>query len=497
MILSNEQDENSYYKDQFEISNENYRRSLVGFEYPKVLFDSPPTANQAKIMIFSIFFIVGITQGYQAAIVMELQEKGCTYSQQAFFSLGLYPFSFRILFAPVLDIFYIKSIGKCKSWVFGTCTALFTILTISAIDADSRIHPDNYIRLTLVWLAVNMLVLYLQVAAEVWATKIFDSPDDTARSANMVMLGYNSGMFAGLNVFVPLSDLDWLNRHIFTGNRLDTPIMNHTRMHVLQAIICLTVGMYVLMRVAEKRFNTRQSSKDTACQVLNIVPKIFANKNLRLILYFICAGRLFSSLVMDTMPLKLIDHGIKKTTLVNLGTYTFPLLLVSSYVFMRIMKQSHLMRQSYYLYLFGSVMFMVSYLIYIDLKVNSNIARTGWLLLATSIIGRFQLRLVFIQGFFNTITQEAVASTFISFMMCWTNSFEHIPSTIGLRIVGADIINYDVFVFLCLLLELCMIVPLYKSAKYLDSLRKSDFAVVDERTSDELTNMDRDGSLTN
>ena len=98
---------------------------------------------------------------------MELQEKGCTYSQQAFFSFGLYPFSFRILFAPVLDIFYIKSIGKCKSWVFGTCTALFTILTISAIDGDSCIHSDNYIRLTLVRLAVNMLVLYLQVAAEV------------------------------------------------------------------------------------------------------------------------------------------------------------------------------------------------------------------------------------------------------------------------------------------------------------------------------------------
>ena len=63
----------------------------------------------------------------------------------------------------------------------------------------------------------------------------------------MVMLGYNSGMLAGLNVFVPLSDLDWLNRHIFTDNRLDTPIMNHTRMHVLQAIICLTVGMYVFI----------------------------------------------------------------------------------------------------------------------------------------------------------------------------------------------------------------------------------------------------------
>ena len=448
---------------------------------------------EARFFLFMMFFIVGITQAYQIAIIMELQEKGCTYSQQAFFSIVLYPYTFKILFAPFMDLFYIRGLGKCKTWTFLTCAMISLLLFVTSPSADERVYPDNIGRLVAMWLTINMAVVSMQITGDIWCVKLFNDPSETGRAAAAITTGQAVGMFFGLNCFIPLNSLAWLNETIFTDNPLTEPIMTHTKLHIFVAVIVLAIGLVALLVVAEKRILHTHNSNHSACKVMKIVPKIFENKNLRMLLFFIGASRIFSSTVMESVLLKLIDNGIKRTTIVNISTYTFPLLLLANYIYMRIMRKGKLMTQCYYLYLLGSILYMSYFWIYFDLKTNGNTDRTKFFLVLYSIGERFQNRFLFLLGFITTITQEEVGATFITFMMCWTNGFDFIPGTIGLRIVGADIINYDIFAFVCLLLEICIIVPLYKSAVYLDSLEKSDFAVLEVATQTHEIDMPYDG----
>ena len=49
-----------------------------------------------------------------------IQTYGTTWSQQATFSFAFWPFSLKLLWAPVVDSLYLKRFGRRKSWLIPT-----------------------------------------------------------------------------------------------------------------------------------------------------------------------------------------------------------------------------------------------------------------------------------------------------------------------------------------------------------------------------------------
>lgn len=68
------------------------------------------------ILLF-LYILQGIPLGLIAAIPMLLQNRGASYKQQAEFSFAYWPFSLKLLWAPIVDSLYIKSFGRRKSWL--------------------------------------------------------------------------------------------------------------------------------------------------------------------------------------------------------------------------------------------------------------------------------------------------------------------------------------------------------------------------------------------
>src|SRR5688572_6752852 len=73
--------------------------------------DELPAANWRKdissiLLLFFLYILQGIPLGLIATIPFLLQSKGVPYTEQARFSLAGWPFSLKVLYAPIIDAVY-------------------------------------------------------------------------------------------------------------------------------------------------------------------------------------------------------------------------------------------------------------------------------------------------------------------------------------------------------------------------------------------------------
>ena len=85
------------------------------------------------ILMFMVFyFFQGIPMGLFRSVPIILTTKKVTYAELGFFSFALWPGALRLFFAPLIDIYYIKKIGRRKSWIIPIQLIMGFIFLLSA-----------------------------------------------------------------------------------------------------------------------------------------------------------------------------------------------------------------------------------------------------------------------------------------------------------------------------------------------------------------------------
>ena len=92
---------------------------------------SPPMAMKSKksnwkkdqsniIVLLFLYLLQGVPLGMAGSIPLIIQTIGVSWSQQATFSFAFWPFSLKLLWAPLVDAVYMKRFGRRKSWLIPT-----------------------------------------------------------------------------------------------------------------------------------------------------------------------------------------------------------------------------------------------------------------------------------------------------------------------------------------------------------------------------------------
>ena len=68
------------------------------------------------LLVF-LYVLQGIPLGLAGAMPMLLQTRKVAYKDQATFSLVFWPFSMKLLWAPIVDTAYLSRFGRRKSWL--------------------------------------------------------------------------------------------------------------------------------------------------------------------------------------------------------------------------------------------------------------------------------------------------------------------------------------------------------------------------------------------
>ena len=178
---------------------------------------SGDVANVCLLLL--LYVLQGIPLGLAAAIPMMLQNRGVTYSQQAEFSFAFWPFSLKLLWAPVVDACYVARFGRRKSWLVPVQYLIGLFLLVLSTRADALIGSEadkpNVAQLTTVFFSLNFLAATQDIAVDGWALTILQKRN-VGHASTCNSVGQSAGYFLGFVVFIALESTEFCNKYLRT-----------------------------------------------------------------------------------------------------------------------------------------------------------------------------------------------------------------------------------------------------------------------------------------
>ena len=98
----------------------------------------------SMVVLFLLYTLQGIPMGLCGSIPLIMKERGVSYEGLSLFSLVSIPFSLKLLWAPLVDSCYFKSIGRRKTWIIPVQILTGIVMLIAAPYVDTWMgHMDT------------------------------------------------------------------------------------------------------------------------------------------------------------------------------------------------------------------------------------------------------------------------------------------------------------------------------------------------------------------
>jgi hypothetical protein len=122
-----------------------------------------------------LYVLQGIPSGLSFSIPLILSSRKVSYADQGTFSFASWPFSMKILWAPLVDSIYSKRIGRRKSWLVvslfltGIIMVSFSSYANQLLDSKRVKQPQDIYILTVIFGIIVALVTTQDVVIDGWS----------------------------------------------------------------------------------------------------------------------------------------------------------------------------------------------------------------------------------------------------------------------------------------------------------------------------------------
>lgn len=183
------------------VGGEGDREVLLGDvgpgDFPKAKRSYRAELSSILLLLF-LYVLQGIPLGLAGSIPLILQSKNVSYTDQAFFSFVFWPFSLKLLWAPLVDAVYFKNFGRRKSWLVPTqyILGIFMIYLSTQVDRllgniDGR-TPD-VVALTVTFFLFEFLAATQDIAVDGWALTML-SRENVGYASTCNSVGQTAGI---------------------------------------------------------------------------------------------------------------------------------------------------------------------------------------------------------------------------------------------------------------------------------------------------------------
>lgn len=252
------------------------------------------------ILLFFLYLSQGIPFGFQAtALPLMLRERNVSLALIGMSTLLASPWMLKFLWAPLIDIKWIRSIGRRRTWII----PLQAILIISILSASRTIDISIYL------LAVNILLMNMAAATQDVAVDglavdvLRENELGYGNSAQVV--GYKAGMIISGGLLV------WLSGYFGWGIQF-----------IVMAVIA-SIPLILILFYKEKEIQAiHYKEKLKLSEVFIMLARSFKHKSARYFILFILLYK--SGEVMIDIMFKpfVIDSGFSaSSTGLWIGTY--------------------------------------------------------------------------------------------------------------------------------------------------------------------------------
>ena len=182
-------------------------------------------------LLFVLYTLQGIPMGLSGSVPL-LLAKRVTYADQAVLSFCSWPFSLKLLWAPIVDSIYVPSFGRRKSWLVPV-QLLCGLMMVGVApwmnnwvgDGDGDGIPDGRTEVEIYPLATYFLMLYFlmatqDIAVDGWALTML-SPENVGYASTCNSVGQTLGYFIAFIGFLTLNDPETCNKYLRSAEARD------------------------------------------------------------------------------------------------------------------------------------------------------------------------------------------------------------------------------------------------------------------------------------
>ncbi|CAF3370773.1 unnamed protein product [Rotaria socialis] len=178
--------------------------------------------DQSSIgLLLFLYILQGVPLGMAASIPLIIQTHGTSWSQQATFSFAFWPFSLKLLWAPIVDALYFKRYGRRKSWLIPVQYLIgFVMILLSYHINDllystetSVISQSHIYYLTAVFFGLSFLAATQDICVDGWALSML-SRENVGWASTCNSVGQTAGYFLGNAVFLAFESKDFSNLYV-------------------------------------------------------------------------------------------------------------------------------------------------------------------------------------------------------------------------------------------------------------------------------------------
>jgi PAT family acetyl-CoA transporter-like MFS transporter 1 len=158
-------------------------------------------------LLLLLYTLQGVPMGISAAIPMLLEERKVSMTQQGVFSFCSWPFSLKLLWAPIVDATFNRAWGQRKSWLVPTQLLIGVVMFLSSYRIDSIMEGEADVDMTVltaVFFSLFFLCATQDVAVDGWALTML-SKENVGYAATCNAAGQSFGSMVSFVGFLLLS----------------------------------------------------------------------------------------------------------------------------------------------------------------------------------------------------------------------------------------------------------------------------------------------------
>ncbi|KAH9508685.1 hypothetical protein Btru_049637 [Bulinus truncatus] len=294
--------------------------------------------NSIMLLMF-LYLLQGIPLGLAGSIPMLLQSRKVSYTDQALFSLVYWPFSIKLLWAPLVDSLYVQWFGRRKTWLMPIQYLMGLFMLILSTQAKYLLGDDqhkedvNVLGLTLIFVFLNFLAATQDIAVDGWALSMLSKPNvGWASTCNTV--GQTAGYFLGNVLFLSLESADFCNNYLRNVPQSEGIITLSGFLWFWGVTFFVTT---TLVGIFKKETKDPEADQDqTIVETYKILFKVICLKPVISYSVILLTSKIAFAAADSLTGLKLIEAGLPKERLALFAVPMVPLqialpLLISKY----------------------------------------------------------------------------------------------------------------------------------------------------------------------
>ncbi|XP_073956564.1 acetyl-coenzyme A transporter 1-like isoform X2 [Choristoneura fumiferana] len=286
------------------------------------------------VLLF-LYTLQGIPLGLAGAVPMLLQNRGITYTQQAEFSFVNWPFSVKLLWAPIVDALFWPKFGRRKTWLVPVQYLIGIVMIIMSSSITDWLGSDDkapsMMLLTISFLFLNFLAATQDIAVDGWALTMLKRCN-VGHASTCNTVGQTAGFFLGYVLFLALESPYFCNKYLRVVPEEEGLVTLASFLFFWGWIFIVSTTLIAFLK-HEAQETTRKNDSQSrgisdivdAYKQLYTIVKLPAVRTLALVLFTAKLGFCASDAVSG---LKLVEAGVPREDLALLAVPLVPVQII-------------------------------------------------------------------------------------------------------------------------------------------------------------------------